>query len=90
MSFQVGIDSLGGTVFFSGGTLYPSANYGGKRAKKKKRSKMGCCKIQNARMAIYGTWINKSGMQNTEQIIQNGKTLNSISSTGKTAKHGTQ
>ena len=27
MSFQVGIGSLGGTVF-SGGTLYPSANYG--------------------------------------------------------------
>ena len=28
MSFQVGIGSLGGTVFFSGGTLYPSVNYG--------------------------------------------------------------
>ena len=27
MSFQVGIGSLSGTVFFSGGTLYPSANY---------------------------------------------------------------
>ena len=27
MSFQVEIGSLGGTVFFSGGTLYPSANY---------------------------------------------------------------
>ena len=27
MSFQVGIDSIGGTVFFSGWTLYPSANY---------------------------------------------------------------
>ena len=26
MSFQVGIGSLGGTVF-PGGTLYPSANY---------------------------------------------------------------
>ena len=26
MSFQVGIGSLGGTVF-SGGTLYPSVNY---------------------------------------------------------------
>ena len=26
MSFQVGIGSLGGTVF-SGGTYYPSANY---------------------------------------------------------------
>ena len=26
MPFQVGIGSLGGTVF-SGGTLYPSANY---------------------------------------------------------------
>ena len=63
---------------------------GVKGQKKKKRSKMGCCKIQNVRMAIYGTWINKSGMQNTEQIIQNGKTLNSMSSTGKTVKHGTQ
>ena len=51
---------------------------------------MGCCKVQNARMAIYRTWMNKSGMQNTEQIIQNGKTLNSMSSTGKTVKHGTQ
>ena len=28
MSFQVGIGSLGGTVFFSGGTLHPSVNYG--------------------------------------------------------------
>ena len=28
MSFQVGIGSLGGTVFFSRGTLYPSVNYG--------------------------------------------------------------
>ena len=27
MSFQVGIGSLGETVFFSGGTLYSSANY---------------------------------------------------------------
>ena len=27
MSFQVGVGSLGGTVFFSGGTLYSSANY---------------------------------------------------------------
>ena len=27
MSFQVGIGCLGETVFFSGGTLYPSANY---------------------------------------------------------------
>ena len=27
MSFQVGIGSLGGAVFFSGGILYPSANY---------------------------------------------------------------
>ena len=27
MSFQVGIDSLGGDYVFSGGTLYPSANY---------------------------------------------------------------
>ena len=27
MSFQVGIGSLGGTVF-SGGILYPSGNYG--------------------------------------------------------------
>ena len=27
MSFKVGIGSLGETVFFSGGTLYPSANY---------------------------------------------------------------
>ena len=30
MSFQVGIGSLGGAVFFSGETLYPSANYGRK------------------------------------------------------------
>ena len=28
MSFQVGIGVLGGTVFFSSGTLYPSVNYG--------------------------------------------------------------
>ena len=27
MSFQMKIGFLGGTVFFSGGTLYPSANY---------------------------------------------------------------
>ena len=27
MSFQVGIGSLGGTMFFQVGTLYPSANY---------------------------------------------------------------
>ena len=27
MLFQVGIDSLGRTVLFSGGTLYPSVNY---------------------------------------------------------------
>ena len=27
MSFKVGIGSLGETVFFSGGPLYPSANY---------------------------------------------------------------
>ena len=33
MSFQVGIGSLGGTVFFSGGTLYPSANYEGFKIK---------------------------------------------------------
>ena len=43
MSFQVGIGSLGGTVF-SGGTLYPSANYvknKKKREKKKKKDKNG-------------------------------------------------
>ena len=28
ISFQVGIGSLGRTVFFSGWTLYPSVNYG--------------------------------------------------------------
>ena len=28
MSFEVKIGSLGGTVFFSGGNLYPSINYG--------------------------------------------------------------
>ena len=28
MSFEVKIGSLGGTVFFSGGNLYPSLNYG--------------------------------------------------------------
>ena len=28
MSFQVRIGYLGGTVFFSVGILYPSANYG--------------------------------------------------------------
>ena len=28
MSFQVGIGTLGGTVFFSGEDLYPSVNYG--------------------------------------------------------------
>ena len=33
MSSQMGIGSLGGTVFFSGGILYPSANYGGKGQK---------------------------------------------------------
>ena len=27
MSFQVGIGSLGGTLFFSSETFYPSANY---------------------------------------------------------------
>ena len=37
-------------------------------------------------MAMYGTWNKKSKMWNTEQIIQNGKTLNSISRTGKTVK----
>ena len=46
MSFQVGIDSLGGTVFFSGGTLYSSANYGGKRGKKKKGLKWAAVKYR--------------------------------------------
>ena len=43
MSFQVGIGSLGGTVF-SGGTLYPSANYVNNkkiRVQKKKKDKNG-------------------------------------------------
>ena len=33
MSFQAGIGSLGGTVFFSSETLYPSANYGNQNLK---------------------------------------------------------
>ena len=49
-----------------------------------------CGKIRNSGMVIYGTRNNKSGMQNTEQIIRNGKTLNSISGTGKMVKHGTR
>ena len=42
MSFQVEIGSLDGTVFFSGGTLYPSANYESTPGKSKRlRLKMG-------------------------------------------------
>ena len=40
MSFQVGIGSLGGTVF-SGETLYPSANYGKKYTKAKNKNGKG-------------------------------------------------
>ena len=55
----------------------------------KTEEEAGCGKIRNARMAIQRTTNNKSGMWNTEQIIQNGKTLNSISGTGKTVKRRT-
>ena len=50
----------------------------------------GCSKIWNTRMATNGTQNNKSEIWNTEQIIQNDKTQNSISGTGKMVKHKTQ
>ena len=34
---------------------------------------MGCVKIQNAGMAIYGARNNKSRMQNTDQQIRNAE-----------------
>ena len=50
----------------------------------------GCSKIWNTRMATNGTQNNKSEIWNTEQIIQNDKTQNSISGTGKIVKHKTR
>ena len=44
---------------------------------------MGCGKITYAGIALYGAPNNKFGMWNTEQIVWNDKTWNSISQTGK-------
>ena len=59
MSFQVGIGSLGGTVF-SGGTLYPSANYvNNKKIRvQKKRIKMEqLILVKNINLSIFFIYI---------------------------------
>ena len=59
MSFQVGIGSLGGTVF-SGGTLYPSANYvNNKKIRvQKKRIKMEqLIIVKNINLSIFFIYI---------------------------------